>query len=506
MTKTQLFTNKSPHDDGAPHTPSSPRSKRRLPAWALPALLLLAFAGVFAAAFADRLLPAREVTVSPAVLLADIEPEQGESVPTAPTSTSSEPDYSAPMLFQAAGWFEPDPLPRRATALVDGVVDEVFVLEGETVTKGQRLAKLIDDDARLALDAAKRKLEQTVAEHHMHLTHIPAIEAEAASAEGKIESAGAKLAEVTDKHRRLLGLSKGTVSDQDLTAARSWRSIPRPRRSPRGAQTSPPSVPAWMASMCRAQVFDAMIAAARVQGRGSQTGARPHRDHLPRRRGGAWNSTRRRERRTLCCAWTTPIRRPIAVLFETGKLQARVDVPLADARGLAPGQAADRHQRLLAQYAEFKGVVSRIVGSADLQRNTLQAKVRVIDPDPRLRPEMLCRVRFLETRPAAGAPADPETGAPPPTGDSTRAVMAPMDALLDRAGGRATAWVVDAEWIARDEARTRSSVRLEVDGHVATRSGLLAGELLVLPPHDRLAEGRRIAPARRDPLATICEP
>ena len=86
----------------------------------------------------------------------------------------------------------------------------------------------------------------------------------------------------------------------------------------------------------------------------------------------------------------------MAVLFEKRKLQARVDVPLADARGLVPGQAALVTSDFLPN-VEFRGVVTRIVGSADLQRNTLQAKVRVIDPDPRLRPEMLCRVKFLET-------------------------------------------------------------------------------------------------------------
>ena len=39
--------------------------------------------------------------------------------------------------------------------------------------------------------------------------------------------------------------------------------------------------------------------------------------------------------------------------------------------------------------------MTRIVGEADLQRNTLQAKVRVEDPDHRLRPDMLCRAEFL---------------------------------------------------------------------------------------------------------------
>ena len=44
------------------------------------------------------------------------------------------------MLFQASGWIEPDPLPIKSTALVDGVVQEVHVLEGQLVKKGEIIA------------------------------------------------------------------------------------------------------------------------------------------------------------------------------------------------------------------------------------------------------------------------------------------------------------------------------------------------------------------------------
>ncbi len=194
---------------------------------------------MFAIAFAERLLPARKVAVSSAVLLSDI--AQGET-PAAPAHRFGAgsgsvggrrygPDYAAAMLFQAAGWFEPDPLPIRATALVDGVVDEVFVLEGETVKSGQLLAKLIPDDTQLVLDGSERKLEQTIAEHHMHLATIPAVNAEAASVLDQIRSAEARLAELSDKFSRISSLSQGTVSEQEITGAR-WRSIPSRRWSP----------------------------------------------------------------------------------------------------------------------------------------------------------------------------------------------------------------------------------------------------------------------------------
>jgi multidrug efflux pump subunit AcrA (membrane-fusion protein) len=67
------------------------------------------------------------------------------------------------MLFQASGWIEPDPLPVKATALIDGVIDEVRVLEGQFVKKGETLATLVDDDARLALAAADENHRKLIA-------------------------------------------------------------------------------------------------------------------------------------------------------------------------------------------------------------------------------------------------------------------------------------------------------------------------------------------------------
>jgi len=54
------------------------------------------------------------------------------------------------LLFQASGWIEPDPFPIHVTSLYSGVVNEVHVLEGQKVAKGQLIASLVEEDARLA--------------------------------------------------------------------------------------------------------------------------------------------------------------------------------------------------------------------------------------------------------------------------------------------------------------------------------------------------------------------
>ena len=83
-----------------------------------------------------------------------------------------------------------------------------------------------------------------------------------------------------------------------------------------------------------------------------------------------------------------------AIMFEEGKLQARIDVPLSEAAKINLGQLVEISSSILPKET-FRGKITRILGEADLQRNTLQVKVSLIDTHPRLRPEMLCRAKFF---------------------------------------------------------------------------------------------------------------
>ena len=82
-----------------------------------------------------------------------------------------------------------------------------------------------------------------------------------------------------------------------------------------------------------------------------------------------------------------------AILYE-GQVQARIDVPLSEAAKINLGQMVEITSSILPEKV-FRGRISRILGEADLQRNTLQVKVSLIDTHPRLRPEMLCRAKFF---------------------------------------------------------------------------------------------------------------
>ena len=61
---------------------------------------------------------------------------------------------------QAPGWIEPDPFHTDVSVLADGVVAEMLVLEGQRLEAGQVVARLVDDDARLALERAEATVKE----------------------------------------------------------------------------------------------------------------------------------------------------------------------------------------------------------------------------------------------------------------------------------------------------------------------------------------------------------
>src|SRR5688572_17944019 len=69
------------------------------------------------------------------------------------------------VTVQAPGWVEAAPYPISVPALADGTVKEVLVLEGQPVKAGDVVARLVDDDAKLALSRAEAELKQRQAAH-----------------------------------------------------------------------------------------------------------------------------------------------------------------------------------------------------------------------------------------------------------------------------------------------------------------------------------------------------
>src|SRR5262245_17523358 len=98
-------------DRAAPPEPA--RRRRWLSRYVLPAAILLGFAGLAGWAARDSLLPSRPVTVVPVL------------------TSRAEIQTAGTPLFQAAGWVEPRPTPTLVTALSEGVVEQLLVVEGQ---------------------------------------------------------------------------------------------------------------------------------------------------------------------------------------------------------------------------------------------------------------------------------------------------------------------------------------------------------------------------------------
>ncbi|RBP47765.1 RND family efflux transporter MFP subunit [Roseimicrobium gellanilyticum] len=492
----------------APSPSTSTPLRRRillLPAWLLPFSLVLAFAGLFAFVFRDRLLPALEVKVAQAILLTDIdeapaaageEKHDAASHHPTPSSQSPAPSPAAPasppqLLFQAAGWFEPDPLPIYATTLTDGVISKVHVLEGQEVKQGQLLAELIADDARIALNAAQRAHDKACAELKLQAVQVTVAETEVAVMADQVRAAEAKLAEEKDNEQRIAKIPSGSVSDQERSRAKFVVQGQAAEVASRQSQLTAAKAKVE-AAKAQTTAMEASVASAQVAVEKQELALARTRITSPV--DGVILQLHAAPGQKKLLAMDEHLSATVATLFEKGKLQARVDVPLADARGLTVGQAAIVTSDFLPN-TEIHGVVTRIVGSADLQRNTLQGKVRIENPDPRLRPEMLCRVKFL------GAPHSSSSSTPSSSSsntvadlapaDPTRAIMVPTAALFTAADKTTSLWVIAADGVT---ATRRSAQRgpLEREGYISITTGILPGELVILPPHDQLTEGRRV--------------
>ncbi|MFM2198493.1 MAG: hypothetical protein RLZZ505_1925 [Verrucomicrobiota bacterium] len=441
--------------------PSSSRpAKRRLGVWLLPLAIFLGFALLFALLFRDRLLPGKAVDVVPAV---------GIEETIVATET---PKATGKALFQASGWVEPDPLPIKATALTDGIVDEVHVLEGALVKKGDLLATLIDADTRIERDAMAAKLADMKASFDAHCvgTQISIRQMDAEKA--MLEVAEANVEEAADKLRRYDKMTEGAITGDERLAVR----LDHRRRLAEVdlAKARIAEIAEELTQIAHEILaIQAQIKGAELDLEKAELAYQRTRIHAPA--DGRILALKAAPGAKKMVGMDEEDSSTIAILYDPAHLQVRVDVPLADAAGLSVGQPAKIRCNLLPDEV-FDGIVTRIEGAADLQRNTLQAKVRIADPSDKLRPEMLSRVEFLEA-PRAEAGDQSAMGV---------AVYVPASALRD-----GTVWVCDADTL---RAERRAVVSSEVsEGLIRVDSGIRPGEWVVADPSG-LSEGQRLKP------------
>jgi len=361
-------------------------------------------------------------------------------VTTVPVHVSrAEVQQQGTPLFKAAGWVEPRPTPIAVPALEPGVVEELLVVEDQVVAEGEPVARLVDEDTRLMLSAAKAayslaeaelaRAESQLSAARIRLEQPVHLNVPLSQARGSLAAAKTKLADLPFKRRTALaqlefarrdfeGKSRasGAVSQRTIDQAKSeldaaqslvdqyeqqeesltaeiealqslvqshQRLLELKTEEQRQFDEAKANVSAAQARLEQAAIaweeaqlaYNRMTVRAPVAGRVWQLWASPG-ARLAAGMGGENHD----------CS-------TVVTMYQSDRLQARVDVRFDDLPQVQPGQGALIEIPAIPE--PLQGEVLFASSLADIQKNTLQVKVAIHKPPALLKPEMLVDVTFL---------------------------------------------------------------------------------------------------------------
>jgi HlyD family secretion protein len=359
------------------------------------------------------------------------------------------------------GWIEvPSYYPIVVSALVGGRVEEVAVLEGTQVEKGQLIARLYAKDLKDALRNAEAQVAEAKAALDLFEAGYRKEEVRKAEAELQRVEEQAGLAEKVHARTKEL-VPTGAASQEDLERDAAELEVAKARvdaaseelnRLKAGYRVE--EVAKARATLTRAEVARDLARSqlSYAEVRSPAAGVVLERFVTP----GSWLSEKDPQ---------------VVTLYDPKDLQVRVDVRQANAGQVFVGQTAE-----VSTEAEpgklYRGSVIRVDPLADLKKNTVQAKIRLSDPGPNLHPEMICRARFLP-REAKATP-----------GTAERRLMIPASAVLNEEG-------VSFVYLVEDGHASRVRVRLgsESNGRVEVEAGVSDGDRVILAPSAGLSDG-----------------
>lgn len=154
------------------------------------------------------------------------------------------------------------------------------------------------------------------------------------------------------------------------------------------------------------------------------------------------------------------------------ELDVETDVSQNEVRKIRVGQPALITVDAFPDRA-YHGYLAELAPEANRQKATLQAKVRITDPDDMVRPEMNAKITFLE-------PAGEAASRPP-------RVLIPKEAVLTRDGHSLVFQANGSRAVARPV-----KVGEELDGRIEVLDGLQGGETVVVRGHESLRDGQRL--------------
>ena len=494
-------------DRGGTTPSSSGASRLLLSRYLFPASLIIGVFALIIWSAWDIIFPPTKVTVVP--VLASTAQRQQEGT----------------TLFNAAGWIEPRPTPIRAAALAPGVVKRLLVVEDQALAAGEPVAHLVDDDARLAHDRALaveklreaqlQKARAALVAAKTHLNQPVHLQAELGAAEAalakttilfknlpfeirraesrhqlaqddlkrKQEAEGVISKLTLDKAKteqetalamleELAG--RGDSLKQEHSARERQRDALRTKLELLADETkardeAAAEVVAAEAMLKQARVavaeaklrLDRMIVRAPVDGRVLQLVAHPGASLSD---GMGFNM--QHDGIT------------VITMYQPKKLQVRVDVRFKDLSRVRLGQKVTINNPAIAK--PLAGEVLFVSSVADIQKNTLEVKVAIIDPPPVFKPQMLVDVVFL-----AAKPPEENTSA-----TEELRLFIPKKLLVSNDTGTFV-WVADqSEGVARRTAIKLGTTR--ADGMVEVTKGLNETSRIIVSGTESLRDGQRI--------------
>jgi HlyD family secretion protein len=478
--------------------------------YVLPVGLLAGFGFLLIASVGPQLLPRKSVSVMP-VMTKRVSVQRPGAV-----------------LFQAPGWIEPRPSAFTVTALTSGILDELYVVAGESVEKGQVLGRLNETDLTLQVEHHRnlisiRQAEVTraVAEHEAAVArwqeplHLEAALADAETELAKtrtqlsqlpflIEAAHAKQRFAKQNWEAKEG-TQGSVAQrtidlahQDfLTATSEFKELERRVESLKmemEALQKKQRVLTKQLDLRVAEQQQMKEAEAKLESAGAllneakiqlkQAELKLSRTKLFAPISGKILSVVALPGSSLGDS-NLHGKSAVVEMYDPRCLQVRADIRLEDVPRLSLGQPVEI--KTASTQGVIQGRLLQTTSQANVQRNTLEVKVELLDPPETVKPEMLVTATFLA--------AEMSDSMPEADREQNDMLLLPNQ-LIQNDGNSNYVWIVDADHRSQKQ---NVEIGLRLDSNlVEITSGLKITDKIVVSGHESLSPGSRVVVTGED--------
>ncbi|XZE35768.1 efflux RND transporter periplasmic adaptor subunit [Pirellulaceae bacterium SH501] len=498
--------------------PKASQWRRVLTRWTLPAAIVLGFLGLMGFTAGQRLIPRHRVTIVPVM------------VGGAQSSRAGTP------LFQAAGWVEPRPQAVSVASLAAGVIDGVMVVEGQFVEQDEPIAKLVVQDAELLLRQSRANLSlregelarceaelKAATSRREHPVHLEVTLAEANGVLAKARTELARLPYLIEAARSMEVFAKanweGKLSAQEglvgrvvkqaeneyVTARTTLKELverrPLLEKEIDALQQKVTSIQSQMNLMidenrqvdeakarlhsAKATVEDAMVQVEQAELNVNRMIIRsPMSGRILRLL--VSRGTRVMGLETTAGQNTSTI----ATMYDPAMLQVRADVRLEDVPKLQPGQQVE--VKTASTTEVIQGRLLQSTSSANIQKNTLEVKVELLNPPPSVCPEMLVSASFLASE-AANDSSQPQLKS---------SILVPRS-LVDSDESGSFVWIVASDLRATKQGITLSDNK---SGELAeVTAGLTPTDKLIVQGRENVSPGARLKIVGQDQTLGVNE-